>query len=436
MPAPKKAASRALVKAAPAGSLSLKEALGLARKEFAKTNPELVFDPKRIVERISSGCLIFDLVSGGGWPRARMSEVFGLEHSGKSALVYATMAALQKAGKRSVLIDSEHVFDPVYVKNTYDLEVDGDTFAVFQTMNIEEADALCDKFLSRLDRLDFLAFDSISGLQPKGVLESSLADDARLGAHARQVGRLVAKMNNLCLLRGVTIVFVNQMRNIITSGRAVDQSPGTGAGFNTKETYTTTGGNAPRYFFSLRMKTEFGGRITNELGVDQITGEPEKIRIGQLVKVINVKNKVGTPFRKGVATSLFPMPGQKGGWDNKQDLLHILKKRGRIVQTSSKFTYRGLHVPEWVSSGGKEASERKFMDSPELMRDAADLLRDLMRGPEAFDTLDVATTGVDIMGEELVEPTLAEVEDITGISDLGVAEDEEEPIEAAEELGM
>lgn len=370
---------------------SLNALLSDVKKTFSKTNPDLVFDPCKKVEFLPSGSIVFDLVSGGGLPKGRLTEIFGMEHSGKSSLIYSALAQVQKNKGVGILIDAENAWDPVYAKKTFGLEHDGVHFAVFQPDNIEEIDALVEK-LATLDKLDLLCFDSVDAMKPKAQVEGSLSEERRVGAHAQAMSRFVAKMRILAKEKNIPIVFINQMRTNITTGRAVDQNVGTGAGFNVMEQYTVTGGMALRFYASLRMKLEYGGRIEDETGTNALTGQPDKVRIGNEIKIINIKNKVGTPFLKGLASFYFPMPGQKGGWSNERDVMEILRKRGKIRQQATKFVYNGLHIQEWSNVGSKRASEQMFMSNAELMADARALLESIIHADTVTQTLEIATT--------------------------------------------
>lgn len=391
-----------------------------AAKYFSKSNKDIVYDPRRRVQFLTSGSLIFDLVSGGGLPRGRLTEVFGMEHSGKSSLYWAALAAVQRSGGVGVLVDYEGAFDPDFARACYGLVVDNKTFALFQPDNIEEGDELFMKYISRLAQLDMLVYDSVDAMKPKGLIEGALADERRVGAHAQAMSRYVAKQRAFARQRGIVIGFVNQMRTNIVTGQAADQNVGTGAGYNVMEKYTTTGGLALRYYASLRMKLEYGGQIKDEVALSEITGVQEVQRVGNQIKMINIKNKVGVPFRRANATFLFPAPDQTPGWANDVDLMELLKKRGRIQQISSKFVYRGLNIPEWISLTGKVASEKLFLSKPELQADAQALFKQIISGPRAQDQVTVSTeaaiAGVDFSPNEASEPTSNDLTDLIGVA--------------------
>lgn len=364
---------------------------------MGKANPDIVLDPNKSVEFIPTGCLSFDLVAGGGLPRGRLTEVFGMEHSGKTALALATHREVQKIGGTSLHIDAEYAFDETHARQTYRL-VQNDTFKVFQPACAEEAGALLDLIIASGIKIDFISIDSVDALKPKDLIEGALDKEARVGAQAKKVGQIVTKCRLYAMRTNTAILFLNQMRvNINTS--KFEQNVGTGAGYNPMESHTVPGGYALRFYASLRMKLEYGGKIEIEAGENAISGEAEKQRTGQKVKIINIKNKVGTPFLKTLANFEYPAiaKGQRGGWSRGLDIIDILKKRGLIQQRATKFIYHGLDIPEWSNIGSKVASERKFCDTPEVMVDATKLIYSLVvddkrKAEEALDRGEAAPT--------------------------------------------
>jgi recombination protein RecA len=377
-------------------------------KQF-KGNSDILFDPRRTFDRLPSGCTVVDLVIGGGFPRKRITEVFGMEHCGKSALTQACAGKAQAAGLMGILIDAETAFDPVFAQECWGLVQDNKTFSVFQPDNIEEADVIL-KSLEALPRLDYLIFDSVDALKPKSLIEGALADERRVGAHAQAMSRFVAKVKQFAKDKNCAVIFINQMRTNIQTGRAVDQNVGTGAGFNPMEQYTTTGGMSLRFYASIRLKLEYGGKIDDETGANAISGKVEKTRKGNQVKVINIKNKTFTPFLKEVASFLFKMPNQQSGWANDLDVVHLLKKRGRIRQQATKFVYVRQDGTEWSNIGSMNASENLFMSKSELMADARAQLLSLVNGSQS---LPVAQPGVDFTPDEVAEPSAIDLQALT-----------------------
>ncbi|CAG0925134.1 unnamed protein product [Notodromas monacha] len=257
---------------------------------MGKANPDIVLDPNKQVEFIPTGCLSFNLVAGGGLPRGRLTEVFGMEHSGKTALALSTHHEVGKAGGTSIHIDAEFAFDENHARQTYRL-VQNDNFKVFQPACAEEAGQLLDLIIASGIKIDFISIDSVDALKPKDLIEGALDKEARVGAQAKKVGQIVNKCRLYAMKTNTAILFLNQMRvNINTS--KYEQNVGTGSGYNPMESHTVPGGYALRFYASLRMKLEYGGKIEIEAGENAISGEAEKQRTGQKVKIINIKNKV------------------------------------------------------------------------------------------------------------------------------------------------
>jgi hypothetical protein len=210
-------------------------------------------------------------------------------------------------------------------------------------------------------------------MKPKALIEGSLDEEKRIGAHAQAMARHVAKIKTFSKQKDFAAVYLNQMRSLINTNK-YEQSTGTGAGFNVKETFTTTGGYALRFYASIRMKLEFGGQMTNKEGESEITGKKAKIRFGHKIKVINVKNKLWTPFLKGETNFFFPSKDSPGGFSYGHDLMDLLKARGRLSQKGTRFEYKGMDE-NWVNVGSKLSSEEKFCSNPKLMQDAENLIR-------------------------------------------------------------
>lgn len=363
--------------------LDMSSFMGLVKKDFKNINPDIISDPNRIVQFISSGNFVFNIVANqfsvGGWPRRRISEVFGMEHSGKSSLIYASFAELQRAGGVGILFDYEGSWEPQYAKRAFGLVEDGKTFVVFQPDTVEEGDKVYE-IMQRLAKIDLLVVDSVDAMKPQALIECSLDKEARVGAHATAVGKVVSKFRRFARFKDCAIVFTNQVRSKITTNKYI-QNTGTGAGYNTQEPYTTPGGWALRFYASLRMKVEFKAQIRNELEVNAIGGEREEhgVRVGNQIQIINVKNKVGPPMLKYVTHFKFPSRSEKGGWDEAMDIMYILKKRGRLQQIGKKLVYRGLNIPEWYHTASKVICEEAFRSTPGLLKDGKDLILQLMK---------------------------------------------------------
>lgn len=347
------------------------------RQDLGKQNPDIIFDPNRKVEFVTSGCFSYDLVSGGGFPMRRISEIFGFEHSGKSSLLYAAFAENQKAGKVGVLFDFEHSFHAAYASEVFGLVEDGTTFVVFQPDSIEEGDKIL-MTLRNIDHIQLLGFDSIEAMKPICIIDGSLDKINSPGAQANALSKFFYKLKDFAKEKNCAIVATNQIRANIHTNKFAENT-GVGAGFTHEDPYKTPGGFTPRFLASVRMKLEHSGRINDDAGENLVDGTNEKVRMGQIIKFVNIKNKIFTPFLKTKACFNFWIDGlQKGGWDEGADVLELLKKRGRVQQISTKFIYRGMNVKEWVNVGPKVQSEQLFINNPDLIKDGKELIRALM----------------------------------------------------------
>lgn len=384
-------------------------------KKFNRRNPDIVYDPSKTIQFISSGNVVFDLVSGGGFPRGRITEVFGMEHSCKTAITLSMAAAAQKRGEVGIFMDHETAWAGEYAKNVYGLVDDGgQTFKVFQPDNLEEGDDIL-SMLAGVDKIDYIIFDSVDAMRPKDQIAHNLSDGvSKVGAHAQSMSRVIQKARILARKKNCAIIFINQMRTVINTTKG-EQNVGTGAGYNVMETYNTTGGHALRFYASLRIKMEYGGQISDESTLDVVMGDKDaKIRRGNKIKVINIKNKVATPFLKGLTNFYFPMQDQVGGFSKGHDLLELLKRRGKVRQQATKFVYETFNTtlgndkkdPSiWSNLGSKDDSERMFISDPALVADAEAQLKALTGGKgsaqiDAAPLLDNALLGEDFTDDE------------------------------------
>ena len=340
---------------------------------FKKSNPDLVYDPNKKIEWIPSGDIIYDLVSGGGFPRKKITEIFGMEHSCKSSMVISGVAQTQKQGGVAVFLDFEQSFDAKFYGKIFDLSVDNKHVFVFQPTSIEEGAEIIDMILNDFTGdLDFLGLDSVDAMKPKAMIDSKLGESSAKGQHAQAMGKFVTKTLLLIKKFNCAVAYVNQMRAEITLDK-FKKGMGTGHGFKAKEDYTTTGGLALRYYSHIRMKTEYGGADDIIEQVIAGDGDKGKTRIGNKIRIVNVKNKVSMPFLKSETYFGFPSHLHQGGFDEGRAIISLLRNKGKIVQKGPKFVYDGLHK-EFSNIGSKVDSERKFSEDPVLMKDAKEFL--------------------------------------------------------------
>ena len=368
------------------------------KKKFSKKNPDLVFDPSKQVEYVSSGNIIYDIVNHGGFPKKRITEIISHEHLGKTSLLMQTCALLQKQGLNSVFFDYEAAFDPNYALATYGLKVDMDTFTLYQPDTWDEGLDLFDELMSNIEEykipIALVCFDSIAMMKPKALIELTAEDSAMVAIHARCVARMLDKVKVACRQHDFAAVFTNQFRATIKANSYQPTQSYYAGGVN--EIYTTPGGQAPRYYSSVRVKLDYGGRDDDKTASDKLTGEVGKAKTGKVVKIVNIKNRLGRPELMGLTHFVYPDPDLniKGGWDKGLDIVEILKKRGRMYQKGTKLTYNGLNIPEWTSIGSAQGNLEKFFNDRKAMKDAEELLLKLTSGG-GQGAADMAKLGVD-----------------------------------------
>lgn len=218
---------------------------------------------------ISSGSVGLDLALGiGGYPKGRIVEIYGPESSGKTTLAIHAIAESQKNGGIAAIIDAEHAFDPYYAKS---LGVDTDNLLISQPSNGEEALEIADHLI-RSGAVDILVIDSVAALTPKAEIEGDMGD-SRMGLQARLMSQALRKITSTISKTNTCVVFINQLREKI------------GVMFGNPE--TTTGGNALKFYASIRIDVRRGTQIKNG---EEVIGNRTKVKI--------VKNKVAPPFRK------------------------------------------------------------------------------------------------------------------------------------------
>ena len=252
------------------------EALEAARaqidKQFGKGSIMRLGDAKDTleVEAIPSGSLLLDEALGvGGYPKGRIIEIYGPESSGKTTLALHAIAECQKAGGTAAFIDAEHALDPTYAKN---LGVNIDDLWISQPDNGEQALEITES-LVRSGAVDIVVIDSVAALTPQAEIEGDMGD-SHMGVQARLMSQALRKLTGILAKSNCIIIFINQLRMKI------------GVMFGNPE--TTTGGNALKFYASVRMdvrKIESIGKNQDEI-------------VGNRVRVKIVKNKVAPPFRK------------------------------------------------------------------------------------------------------------------------------------------
>ncbi|MDS1916097.1 recombinase RecA [Enterobacter asburiae] len=249
---------------------ALASAMGQLEKQFGKGTIMRLGDQSTLnVETIPSGSLTLDIALGGGLPVGRIVEIYGPESSGKTTVALSAIASAQKLGLQCAFIDAEHALDPLYARK---LGVDIDTLLVSQPDTGEQALEITDA-LVRSGAVNIIVVDSVAALTPKAEIEGEIGD-SHMGLHARMMSQAMRKLKGNINTSKAIVIFINQIRMKI------------GVMFGNPE--TTTGGNALKFYASVRMDVRRIGQVKNK----------DTAVIGSETRVKVVKNKVAPPFRQ------------------------------------------------------------------------------------------------------------------------------------------
>lgn len=279
------------------------------------------------VPAISSGSLGVDLALGvGGFPKGRVIEIYGPESSGKTTLAIHAIAEAQKAGGIAAFIDAEHAFDRFYAEK---LGVDIENLLVSQPDNGEQALEIVDHLI-RSGAIDIVVIDSVAALTPKAEIEGEMGD-SRMGLQARLMSQALRKLTSNISKTKTCCIFINQLREKI------------GVMFGNPE--TTTGGNALKFYASVRVDIRKVGQIKDS---DDITGNRVRVKI--------VKNKMAPPFRKAEFDIIYGEGISKTG-----EIIDLGVEQNVIKKAGSWFSYGETRLGQ-----GREAVRQLLMDNPEL----------------------------------------------------------------------
>ena len=293
------------------------------------------------IEVIPSGSLGLDIALGiGGYPRGRVIEIYGPESSGKTTLTLHAIAEAQKAGGIAAFIDAEHAFDRYYASK---LGVDVENLIISQPDNGEQALEIADNLI-RSGAIDIIVIDSVAALTPKAEIEGEMGD-SRMGLQARLMSQALRKLTGTINKTKCTAIFINQLREKIS------------VMFGNPE--TTTGGNALKFYASVRLDIRRSTQIKNG---DEVIGNHSKVKV--------VKNKVAPPFRQAEFDIMYGEGISKVG-----EILDMGVEKGIVNKSGSWYSYNDSKLGQ-----GRDAVKEVLKDNPELAEEIEAKIVALIKG--------------------------------------------------------
>jgi recombination protein RecA len=317
---------------------ALTAALGQIEKQFGKGSVMRLGDAPAIwdVEAVSTGSLGLDIALGiGGLPRGRVVEVFGPESSGKTTLTLSVVAEVQRAGGTAAFVDAEHALDPSYAEK---LGVNIGELLVSQPDTGEQALEITD-MLVRSGAVDLVVIDSVAALTPKAEIEGEMGE-MQVGLHARLMSQALRKLTGNIKRSNTMVIFINQIRMKI------------GVMFGSPE--TTTGGNALKFYASVRLDIRRIGAIKN--------GEEV---VGNMTRVKVVKNKVSPPFREAEFEIMYGV-----GISREGEVIELGSQQGIIDKAGAWYSYKGERIGQ-----GKDNVRTFLQQHPEISREIEEQVR-------------------------------------------------------------
>ena len=291
------------------------------------------------VETISSGSLGLDIALGvGGYPKGRIVEIYGPESSGKTTLTLHAIAEVQKEGGIAAFIDAEHAFDRIYAEN---LGINTEELIISQPDNGEQALEIADNLI-RSGAIDLLVIDSVAALTPKSEIEGEMGD-SKMGLQARLMSQALRKLTGTISKTHCCCIFINQLREKI------------GVMFGNPE--TTTGGNALKFYSSVRLDIRRTSQIKDSEGV-----------IGNRARVKVIKNKVAPPFRQAEFDIMYGQGISKMG-----EIIDLGVDHEIVRKSGSWFSYGDTKLGQ-----GRDAVRQLLIDNPELAEEIEDKIKEAL----------------------------------------------------------
>lgn len=317
---------------------ALESAIAQIEKQYGKGSVMKLGDTaaNMNIEVVPTGSLSLDIALGvGGIPKGRIIEIYGPESSGKTTVALHMVAEVQKRGGIAGFIDAEHALDPVYARN---IGVDVDELYISQPDCGEQALEITETMV-RSGAVDIVIVDSVAALVPKAEIEGDMGD-AQMGAQARLMSQALRKLTGVINKSNCTVIFINQLRQKI------------GVMFGNPE--TTTGGNALKFYASVRMDVR---RIETLKQAGEMIGNHVRVKV--------VKNKVAPPFQEAEFDIMFGKGISKEG-----DVLDLAAKNDIIVKSGAWYSYKGEKIGQ-----GRENAKGYLADNPEVFEEVDQLVR-------------------------------------------------------------
>ncbi|HEV3179568.1 MAG TPA: recombinase RecA [Steroidobacteraceae bacterium] len=317
---------------------ALAAALGQIEKQFGKGTVMRLGDATASydVETVSTGSLGLDIALGvGGLPRGRVVEIFGPEASGKTTLTLQVIAEVQRGGGTAAFVDAEHALDPAYAEK---LGVNINDLLVSQPDTGEQALEITD-MLVRSNAVEIVVVDSVAALTPKAEIEGEMGE-MQVGLQARLMSQALRKLAGNIKRSNTIVVFINQMRMKI------------GVMFGNPE--TTTGGNALKFYASVRLDIRRIGAIKNG---EEVTGNMTRVKV--------VKNKVAPPFREAEFEIMY---GQ--GISREGEIIELASSLGIMEKSGAWYAYKGNRIGQ-----GKDNARTYLQSNKEVAREIEELVR-------------------------------------------------------------
>ena len=288
------------------------------------------------IDAISSGSLSLDVALGiGGFPKGRIVEIYGPESSGKTTLALHVIAEAQKKNGTCAFIDAEHALDPIYAKK---LGVNTDDMLISQPDNGEQALEIADTLVNS-NAIDVLVIDSVAALVPRAEIEGDMGD-SHMGLHARLMSQALRKLTGSISRSQSLVIFINQIRQKI------------GVMFGNPE--TTTGGNALKFYASVRMDIRRIGAIKDR---DEVIGNQTRVKI--------VKNKLAPPFKTVEFDIMYGEGISKTG-----EILDLASKEGIVEKSGAWYSYNGDRIGQ-----GRENAKTFLQDNPNIANEIEESIR-------------------------------------------------------------